>query len=102
MEEKIKDILAELIGGADCKYIELRGIERAFCEQETKNVLMLFSQTLQELRQEVERFKYGQPLLGTPDSAEQVMFAVDSTVDQVLALIDTKINEKATEAKGGA
>jgi hypothetical protein len=40
-----------------------------------------------ELREKIEKMKYGQPLLGTPESTERVMKAVNATYDEILALL---------------
>ena len=58
------------------------------------DMISFIKQTLasqkEELRGEVEKMKYGQPLLGTPESTEQLMVAVDTTLDEVLRLLTPK------------
>jgi len=39
------------------------------------------------LRAKLEGMKYQQPLLGTPETTEQVMLAVNKTLDEVAALL---------------
>ena len=50
-------------------------------------VLSLLQTQREELMQKIEGLKYEQPLLGTPETAERIMFAVNSTLDQVLTLL---------------
>lgn len=51
--EKIKDILAEIHNGSEVKFSELKGIERAFVEQQYQRTMMYINSENEALRKEL-------------------------------------------------
>lgn len=52
-----------------------------------KSFIDFFQQELERICEEVEKLKYNQPLLGTPESTERVMNAVNNTIDDIINII---------------
>ena len=56
-------------------------------EEKIQELIHLAEQSLvQRVKKEILPFKYDQPLLGTPETTERVINAVNNTIDDILSL----------------
>lgn len=67
------------------------GYEGEYSQEYDNELLAVFAQELErrdgELREAIEGMKYSQPLLGTPETTERIMIAVNTTLDEVVGLL---------------
>lgn len=48
-------------------------------------------------QERIEKYKYGQPLLGTPIESENIMSAVDNTIDDLIPIIAEEMQKQREE-----
>lgn len=72
-------------GNDYCYFCDIKDEVKAFIQSE-------LSLSQNRILGEVEKMRYQQPLLGTPESALRVIEAVNTTVDEVIKLISKKDN----------
>lgn len=81
-EAGLDSLLDSLAEEADTDHT-LSGFRRAFAPW----ILDFAASRDESLIAQIEEMKYGQFLLGTPEASERVMTAVNTTIDQIAALI---------------
>jgi hypothetical protein len=71
--------------------VAIQHLLRRIDENHQKEISETLSRHNLALVEAVKKMKYGQPLLGTPETTERVMIAVDSALDAVIEIIKPKV-----------